>query len=144
MATDFTRIIDGDLPARFVWRDEKCVAFLDSAPLTDGHVLVVPIDEVDKWTDASDELLAHLWRVVSIIGKAQKQAFPCERIGVMLVGYEIPHLHIHTFPTNSIGDFDMRGKDPDPQPAQLDAHATALRKALMDAGYTQQAGDITA
>ena len=130
MATVFTQIIDGELPARFVWRDETCVAFLDSAPLTEGHVLVVPIEPIDKWTDAPPALMAHLWDVVGVIGKAQMRAFPCERIGVMIAGYEIAHLHIHSFPTTSIRDFDLARKDHHPSPERLDAAANALRSAL--------------
>jgi len=141
MPSTFTKVITGALPARFVWRDDRCVAFLDAAPLTEGHVLVVPIDEIDKWTDAPSDLMAHLWEVVGIIGRAQMRAFPCRRIGVMIVGYEIPHLHVHTFPSNGMADFDFAGKDQHPDPAMMDRAASALRRALVDAGFAAQAGD---
>lgn len=142
MATVFTEIIEGTQPARFVWRDDVCVAFLDSAPLSDGHVLVVPVQEIDKWTDAPDDVMAHIWKVVGIVGKAQKAVFPCRRIGVMVAGYEVPHLHVHTFPSDSLRDFDFAGKDRRPDPERLEANATALREALIEAGHGGQVAGI--
>lgn len=110
MATLFTKIINGDIPATFVYEDDLCVAFMDIQPLTTGHLLVVPREEVDHWVDLSDELSAHLFAVAKKIGRAQKQAFGCERVGVVIQGYEVPHVHIHLFPTNQLQDFDPRNK----------------------------------
>ena len=93
MPTLFTRIIDGQIPGTFVWRDDQCVAFLSINPLAPGHTLVVPIEEIDHWVDAAPELNAHLFEVAQTIGQAQQRAFPdCERVGVIVAGYEIPHL----------------------------------------------------
>ncbi len=103
MTTIFTRIIAGEIPGTFVWRDDRCVAFLSVNPMAHGHTLVVPIEEVDHWIDASPDLTAHLFSVVREIGVAQHAAFACERVGVIVAGYEVPHCHIHVIPTNAHG-----------------------------------------
>ena len=96
--TVFTRIIDGTIPGRFVWADETCVAFATIEPHTDGHVLVVPRQEVGSYVDASDELVAHLAVVARRIGATQTRVFDAERAGVMVVGYGVDHLHVHVLP----------------------------------------------
>lgn len=135
MSTVFSRIIDGEIPGRFVWRDERCVAFLTIAPLRPGHTLVVPRDEIDEWTDADDDLITRLMVVAKQIGDAQKTAFDAPRAGLVIAGFEVPHLHLHVFPSWDIDDFDFRQADRDPDPAELDAAADALRKALRAAGH---------
>lgn len=130
MATLFTKIINGEIPGAFVHQDDKCVAFLDVAPMTEGHVMVVPRDEISHWIDADAELLAHLTAVAKRIGEAQKAAFDCERIGLLIVGYEVPHLHIHVLPTNSMDDFDISDRAPMQTPEQLEAPAEKIRQAL--------------
>ncbi len=107
MATLFTRIINGEIPGTFVWRDHRCVAFLSINPLGPGHTLVVPIEEVDHWIEAPPELNAHLFGVAQVIGQAQKAAFDCDRVGVIVAGYEVPHLHVHVIPTTSIRQFNF-------------------------------------
>src|SRR6187399_2411045 len=84
MATIFTRIINGEIPGTFVWRDDRCVAFMSINPMAPGHVLVVPIDEIDHWIDASADLTAHLFEVTRRIGVAQQAAFDCDRVGVII------------------------------------------------------------
>lgn len=135
MASVFTRIISGELPGRFIWADEHCVAFLTIAPLRPGHTLVVPRDEIDVWTDADDDLLAHLTLVSKRIGAVQAEAFGAPRSGVVIAGLEVPHLHIHVFPAWEIADFDFNKVDHDPDPADLDAAADTLRRALHAAGH---------
>jgi diadenosine tetraphosphate (Ap4A) HIT family hydrolase len=98
MATLFTRIIDGEIPGRFVWADDVCVAFTTIAPISDGHALVVPRDEVDQLTAASDELLAHLIAVAKTIGLAQQAAWDAPRAALLVAGFEVPHLHLHVLP----------------------------------------------
>ncbi|MCU4298199.1 HIT family protein [Brevibacterium permense] len=132
MATLFTKIINGEIPGTFVHQDDKCVAFLDVAPMTEGHVMVVPRDEISHWIDADAELLAHLTAVAKRIGEAQKAAFDCERIGLLIVGYEVPHLHIHVLPTNSMDDFDISDRAPMQTPEQLEAPAEKIRQALSE------------
>ncbi|MEO7370116.1 MAG: HIT family protein, partial [Ilumatobacteraceae bacterium] len=82
MSTIFSRIIAGEIPGTFVYRDERCVAFMSINPLARGHALVVPVAEIDHWIDAPPDLVQHLFAVVHRIGLAQKQAFACERVGV--------------------------------------------------------------
>jgi histidine triad (HIT) family protein len=135
VSTLFSRIIDGELPGRFIWRDERCVALLTIAPLRPGHALVVPREEIDQWTDTGDDLLTELMLVAKRVGAAQRAVFAAPRAGLMVAGFEVPHVHLHVFPSWGIDDFDFGKADPDPDPAGLDAAATALRKALRAAGH---------
>lgn len=107
MPTLFTRIITGQLPGTFVHRDSQCVSFMTINPITRGHVLVLPIEEIDHWPDMSADLTAHLFRVARLIGQAQQHAFKCERVGLIIAGYEIPHCHLHLIPTTSMADFSF-------------------------------------
>jgi len=135
VSTLFSRIIKGEIPGRFVWSDERTVAFLTIAPLRPGHTLVVPREEIDEWTDADDDTLSRLLLVAKQIGAAQKTAFDAPRAGLIVAGFEIPHLHVHVFPTWGIDDFDFGNVDHDPDPAALDTAAEALRTALREAGH---------
>ena len=134
MATVFTRIIDGELPARFVWRDERCVAFLSIAPLRPGHVLVVPVEEVDHWIDLDPDLLGSLMEVARVIGGALQQAFSPRKVGLMLAGLEVPHVHVHVVPIASERDLDFARADADPDPQALDDAAARIREALRARG----------
>ena len=107
MSTVFSLIIKGDIPGTFVYRDDHCVAFMSINPITDGHVLVVPVEEVNHWIDMSPELSQHIFSVSHRISQALATAFPCERVGMMIAGYEINHCHIHLIPTTSISDFNF-------------------------------------
>ena len=131
MATLFTKIINGELPGRFVWRDDRVVAFLTIAPLKPGHVLVVPIEEVDHWIDVEPDLLAHLMQVSQNIGRAVDRAFTPEKVGMMIAGLEVPHVHVHVVPMSGVRDLDFANADPDPTPESLDAAAEAIRTALV-------------
>ena len=135
MPTLFSRIIDGEIPGRFIWSEQRCVAFLTIAPLRPGHALVVPRDEVDEWTDVDDDVAARLMVVAKQIGAAQKTAFGAPRAGLMIAGFEVPHLHVHVFPSWGIDDFDFAKADHNPDPAGLDAAADALRAALRKSGH---------
>ncbi|MFI5954292.1 HIT family protein [Cryptosporangium sp. NPDC051539] len=139
MATIFSRIIDGELPGRFVWKDEHAVGFLSIAPIKAGHTLVVPRQEIDQWTDAPAELLTHLTRVAQAVGQAQKDAWNAPRAALIIAGFEVPHLHLHTYPVWSEGDFHFEDADPDPGQAALDEAAERLRAALEKNGYAAQA-----
>jgi histidine triad (HIT) family protein len=107
MASIFSRIIGGEIPGRFVWRDDQAVAFLDVRPLSPGHTLVVPITEVDQWTDLEPELAAHLVGISHAVGVAQRGVFAPERIGLVIAGFEVPHVHVHVFPAASMAVFDF-------------------------------------
>jgi histidine triad (HIT) family protein len=135
MATVFTMIIEGDLPGRFVWRDERCVAFLSINPLRQGHTLVVPIAEVDHWLDLDPELNAHLLAVSQRIGQAQMAAFSPTRVGLMVAGLEVPHVHLHVVPIDGVHDMDFANAAKDPDPAAMDRAREAIVSALRDAGH---------
>lgn len=135
MSTLFSKIINGDIPGRFIWQDPDCVSFLTVGPLTDGHALVVPRLEVDKWTDAPPELVAKLMGVAQTIGQAQVAAFGAPRAGVIIAGFEVEHLHIHVFPAYVLGNFSFASVDNNPDPAVMDASAEKLRIALRGAGH---------
>ncbi len=135
MSTLFTKIIDGEIPGRFLWKDSQCVSFLTIGPLTDGHALVVPRLEVDKWTDAAPELLTHLTGVAQAIGQAQVAVFGAPRAGLTIAGFEVEHLHVHVFPAYGLENFDFGTVDNHPDPAAMDANADKLRDALRAAGH---------
>lgn len=141
MPTVFTKIIDGDLPARFVWRDTHCVAFLSIAPLRMGHTLVVPREEVDHWIDLDAGILAHITNVARTIGAAQQSAFQPTKVGLMVAGLEVPHVHLHVVPIDGVNDLDFGNADHDPDPKQLDAAAEAIRAALTEAGAREVAAE---
>ena len=140
MATIFSRIIAGELPGRFVWKDDECVAFLSIRPLRPGHVLVVPRQEVDHWIDLDVGLLVRLAETAQAIGKAQMAGFKPARIGVMLAGLEVPHCHIHVVPIRGVHDLDFDNQDPNPDPAMMDDAAATIRRELGKLGYAQVAG----
>ncbi len=139
MPSVFSKIIAGELPGRFVWRDDRCVAFLSINPLRPGHALVVPRDEVDHWLDLSDELSGHLMGVAQVIGRAQMDAFRPNRIGLLIAGFEIPHTHLHVVPVDGEKQLSFANQDRDPDPAKLDASAEAIRAALRRHGVRQVA-----
>ena len=112
MSTIFTRIIEGELPGTFVWRDDRCVAILSIAPMRPGHTLVVPIAEVDKWTELDPDLAAHL--------------------------IEVPHCHLHAVPIDRESDLHFENADPSAKPEDLAAAADKIRAALADAGYADE------
>ena len=132
MPSIFSKIIAGEIPGTFVWKDDRCVAFLSIAPMKPGHTLVVPREEVDHWIDLDPPLAQHLFTVAQTIGKAQQQAFSPGRVGVMIVGDEVPHTHIHVVPIDSAGELSFAHADPSPPEGELDDAATKLRAALRD------------
>ncbi len=127
MATLFTTLIENDL-ANFVYTDPRCVAFLDINPAAPGHCLVVPRQETDQWTDIDEGLMTHLMSVAKKIGEAQKSVFGCERVGVMIAGFEVPHCHIHVIPANSMADFELGAHEASDE--QLSEHRSLLQAAL--------------
>jgi histidine triad (HIT) family protein len=136
MATLFTRIIDGDIPGTFVWRDDRCVVFLSIGPLRPGHALVVPRAEVDHWIDLDPADVAHLAEVAQVIGQAQMTAFSPERIGVIIAGLEVPHTHVHVIPIGSEADLDF-ARAGSASPDELEATAQPLRAALRAMGRVE-------
>jgi len=135
MPTIFTRIIDGEIPGTFVWRDDRCVAFMSINPMAHGHTLVVPIEEIDHWVDADPDLADHLFTVTRHIAAAQAAAFSPERVGVIIAGYEVPHAHIHVVPTNEMSELSFANAAASVDRDSLEAAATALRAELSAAGH---------
>jgi histidine triad (HIT) family protein len=140
MASIFTMIINGDIPGRFVWKDERCVAFLTINPIKPGHTLVVPRDEIDHWMDLDPGLLQHLSVVSQSIGKALQRAFSPRKVGMIIAGLEVPHVHLHLIPIqDEVRDLDFANADPDPDPAALDDDAEKIRVSLRKLGYKEVA-----
>lgn len=140
MASVFTRIIAGELPARFVWRDDRCVAFLSSQPLKPGHTLVVPREEVDHWLDLDPELARHLMTVSQSVGKAIQHGFQPVKVGLMIAGLEVRHVHLHLVPMEGLHDLEFGRQNRSPDPAAMDRAAETIRASLRSLGYQQVAG----
>ena len=130
MATIFSRIIDGELPARFVYADDRCVAFLSINPLQPGHTLVVPRAEVEHWIDLDAESWQHLTQVSQRLATAIDSVYRPAKVAAMLVGLEVPHVHIHLVPINHMGDVDFATADTDPDPQTMDDAAQRIRAAV--------------
>ena len=130
MASVFTMIIKGDLPGTFVWEDDRCVAFMSINPLAYGHTLVVPRDEIDQWLDVPSDLRQHLFEVADRIGAAQKQVFGSQRIGMIIAGFEVPHMHIHLIPANTMSDMDFSLASDSVDAADLERAAESIKSAL--------------
>ncbi len=107
MATIFSNIIAGDIPAHKIAENENFLAFLDISPLVLGHVLVIPKQEVDYIFDIEDELYQGLMLFAKKIALAIKKAYPCERVGVAVIGLEVPHAHVHLIPINKMDDMNF-------------------------------------
>jgi diadenosine tetraphosphate (Ap4A) HIT family hydrolase len=134
MATIFTKIINGELPGRFVYEDDEVVAFLTIQPMTQGHTLVVPRAEIDQWQDIDKAVFGRIMAVAQLIGKAVSRAFDADRAGVIIAGLEVPHLHVHVFPTRSLSDFGFANVDPNPSPQSLDEAQAKIKAALAELG----------
>jgi histidine triad (HIT) family protein len=139
MPTVFTRIINGEIPGRFVWKDDDCVAFLTIEPMRPGHTLVVPRREVAHWIDLDTDLCAHVFDVARLIGQAQFAAFGPRRIGMLIVGDEVPHTHVHVVPIDNVDQLSFAAVERDPAPAALDAAADAIRDRLRAMGRAEVA-----
>lgn len=132
--TLFTKIINGEIPGTFVYRDDLCVVFMTISPITTGHCLIVPIEEVDQWTDLPQALNEHLFSVAKIIGQASKHAFGCERIALVIAGYEIPHCHLHVIPSNSMADLEFANARTNVARNELEQAANRIIVELRRAG----------
>jgi histidine triad (HIT) family protein len=130
MPTVFTRIIEGEIPGEFVWRDDRAVAFMSINPITRGHALVVPIAEVDHWLDLDEDLTQHLTAIAQRVGQAQQAAFHPTRIGLMVAGFEVPHTHLHVLPISGLGDLSFANAATHVDFDDLAAAAQAIRDNL--------------
>jgi diadenosine tetraphosphate (Ap4A) HIT family hydrolase len=132
MPSIFTKIINRELPGRFVYEDDDVVAFLTIEPMTQGHTLVVPRAEIDQWQNTDAEAFSRVMAVSQLIGKAVCMAFEADRAGVIIAGLEVPHLHVHVFPARSLSDFGFAGVDRNPSPESLDEAQTKIKAALAE------------
>jgi histidine triad (HIT) family protein len=130
MASLFTRIIRGELPGHFVYKDEICVAFLTINPVATGHTLVVPIEEIDEWVDLPTATSSHLMLVARRIGLAQKQLYSCNRVGMIIAGFEIPHCHLHVIPANTMADLSFENAAAHVDPERLSEQAEQMASVL--------------
>lgn len=130
MATIFTRIIDGEIPGTFVWEDDRCVAFLSINPLKPGHTLVVPRQEIDHWLDCPADLREHLMSVAQTIGGAIQAEWEPEKVGLMIAGLEVPHLHIHLVPIWGVSDLDFANAAASVSRDELEDNAERIKRSL--------------
>ena len=136
MASIFTKILAGELPGHFVWRDAQCFAIMTIQPIREGHIIVIPNEEVNHWDDVPADIAAHLMLVSQKIAKGIKAVIPCKRIGVSIIGLEVPHTHIHLLPIDNMGDLDFKFAKPAAS-EDLAATATKIREVLVAAGHTE-------
>ncbi|MFV8319408.1 HIT family protein [Mycobacterium sp. 23] len=132
MASIFTKIINREIPGRFVYEDDDVVAFLTIEPMTQGHTLVVPRAEIDQWQNVDPPAFARVMEVSQLIGKAVTKAFSADRAGVIIAGLEVPHLHVHVFPARNLSDFGFAHVDRNPSPESLDEAQAKIKAALAE------------
>lgn len=130
MASIFTRIINREIPGQIVAEDDRYIAFLDIVPLVMGHTLVVPKKETDYIFDLDDETLAGLHIFSKKVAHAVKKAIPCKRIGIAVIGLEVPHVHVHLVPMNSVGDINFTKPKLNPTKEELAEVADRIRNAF--------------
>ena len=130
MASIFSRIVAGEIPSWKVAEDERYYAFLDINPLAEGHTLVIPKKEVDYIFDLDAETYAGLWQFAGRVAKAVREAVPCKRVGVAVLGMEVPHAHIHLVPLQSEADLDFRKEKKQLSPERFAEIAAAIAAAF--------------
>ena len=132
MTSVFTKIINGELPGRFVYRDDQVAAFLTIEPVAYGHTLVVPVAEVDRWTDLDPALWTHCNEVAQKVGTAIVEAFDAPRAGYLIAGFEVPHAHIHVFPASDMSGYSLANvmKMDETDPQKMEEAADKIRAAL--------------
>ena len=130
MTSVFTMIIRGDLPGTFIWQDDRCVVFMSINPIEHGHALVVPRDEIDQWIDLPSDLREHLFVVAHKVAQAQKIAFDCARVGMVIAGFEVPHTHIHLIPANTMSAMDFSRAAASVEVESLERAAESIKSAL--------------
>lgn len=130
MASIFTRIIKGEIPSYKVAEDDKFFAFLDISPLAKGHTLVVPKVEIDYFFDLSDEQLAEMIVFSKKVAKAIERVIPCKRVGMSVIGLEVPHAHVHLVPLKGMGDLNFSNKKLDLSPEEFQSIAKEISSAF--------------
>ena len=130
--TIFSKIIAGEIPAHIVAESNDYLAFLDISPLAKGHVLVIPKIEVDYIFDVEDDIYTGLWLFAKIVAKGLEKAVPCVRVGVAVIGIEVPHAHIHLIPLNSVQDINFSRPKLSFSQEEMAATAESIKEALRD------------
>ena len=137
MPSIFSKIIAGEVPGTFVWADQVCVAFMSIAPLRPGHTLVVPRRETDHWLDLDDPTLSHVMGAARAIGRAIQRAFDPTKVGMMIAGLEVPHVHVHVTPIDGVHDLDFGNANHQASPDDIGQAANRIREALTELGYQE-------
>src|ERR1700761_9667064 len=132
MSTIFSKIVSGEIPSYKVAESNEFLAFLDVSPLAEGHVLVIPKKEIDYIFDLDDETYTGLQLFAKIVAEGLKEAIPCKRIGVAVIGLEVPHAHIHLIPMNRVDDLNFSRPKLSPTKEELEATAEKIRQALKE------------
>lgn len=130
MASIFTKIVNREIPGHIVAEDDRFLAFLDINPLVEGHCLVIPKQEIDYIFEMPDELFADLHLFAKKVAKGLEKVVPCLRIGVSVIGVEVPHAHIHLVPLNSIDDINFSRPKLNPSKEELADLADKIREAI--------------
>lgn len=130
MSSIFSRIVAKEIPAHIVAENENYLAFLDINPLVEGHTLVIPKKEVDYIFDLDDEMLAGLHVFAKKVAKAIESVIECERIGITVIGLEVPHTHVHLIPINNVDDMNFGRMKLSPSKEELAEMADKISKAL--------------
>jgi diadenosine tetraphosphate (Ap4A) HIT family hydrolase len=138
MSSIFTKILAGELPGHFVWKDEVCFAIMTIQPIRAGHLIVIPNQEVNHWDDMPPAMAAHVMQVAQKIAKGIKAVIPCKRVGVTVIGLEVPHAHVHLIPIDNLLDMDFKLAHVLPQ-EELAGTAASIRAALVNLGHPQAA-----
>jgi histidine triad (HIT) family protein len=130
MATIFSKIIAGEISCHKIAENEQFFAFLDAFPLVEGHVLVVPKQEIDYIFDLPPAVLSDILNFAQPIAKAIEKAIPCARVGVSVIGLEVPHAHVHLVPINTIGDMNFQKTRPNFTKEEFESIAEAIKSHL--------------
>ncbi|MGY4385263.1 histidine triad (HIT) family protein [Pedobacter sp. UYP24] len=130
MATIFSKIVNGEIPAHIVAETSEFLAFLDVNPLVMGHILVIPKKEIDYLFDMDEESYFGLTLFAKIVATGLKEAFPCKKVGVAVIGLEVPHAHIHLIPMNQVNDMNFSKEKLRPTAQELEEAAAKIKAAL--------------
>ena len=130
MSSVFSKIVSGDVPAYIIAEDDDHLAFLDIFPLSKGHVLVIPKLEIDNIFDIDHDQYLALWSFAKRVSKAIKKVISCERVGVAVIGLEVPHAHIHLVPINNVSDINFERKKLHVSPSEMESIAELISSAI--------------
>ncbi len=130
MASLFSRIVSGEIPCHLIYEDEHYLAFLDVFPLVEGHCLVIPKMEVDYIFDLDDDVLAGLFLVSKKVAKAIGKAIPCKKVGISVIGLEVPHTHVHLIPMNKVADMNFTSEKKSFSKEEMEMTAMKIRQCM--------------